>query len=227
MQIGLLSDVHANLPALEAVLDDLPADLDAIVCTGDIVGYSAWPAECVQLIRETCDVIVQGNHDREVDTPNPYPDNDMAQAGLEYAASELSAEQIDWLGDLPAGTTVFDNRLHVVHSHPENTDRYVTKSMYPQVSTYMDESTQILALGHTHTQAAVNMAKFDRHGWVVNPGSVGQPRDGNPKAAYAIVDLDSPLVQLHRVSYSIDEVKRAHEQTDLPEASATRLEKGI
>lgn len=226
MQVGLLSDIHANLPALEAVLDDLPGHLDALVCAGDIVGYSAWPTECLQVIRERCDVIVQGNHDREVDTTNPYPNNDMAQAGLKYAASELSAAQIDWLEELPPEATAFDNRLHVVHSHPENTDRYVPKGMFPEVSTYMDESTDILALGHTHQQAAVNMARFDRHGWVVNPGSVGQPRDGNPKAAYAIADLSQPMVELHRVAYPIDEVREAHTAAELPTASADRLSEG-
>jgi len=94
------------------------------------------------------------------------------------------------------------------------------------VGTYMSDATHILALGHTHRQAAVNMAKFSRHGWVVNPGSVGQPRDGNSTAAYAIVDLDTPLVELHRTEYPIEEVKRAHDDVGLPPKSAKRLEKG-
>ena len=227
MRIGLISDIHANLPALEAVLSDLPDDLEAIVCAGDIIGYSAWPTECIERIRETCDIIVRGNHDREVDTTNPYPDNKMAQAGLEYAGAELSSEQIKWLHELPKVSTAFDDRLLVTHSHPEMTDRYVTKRMFTQVSTYMSDSNQLLALGHTHLQAAVNMEKFDRHGWVVNPGSVGQPRDGNPKAAYAIVDLDMPLVELHRVSYPIKEVIEAHKEAGLPTEAATRLEEGV
>ena len=98
--------------------------------------------------------------------------------------------------------------------------------MFTSVGTYMSDTTQILALGHTHKQAAVNMAKFSRHGWVVNPGSVGQPRDRNPTAAYAIVNLDVPLVELHRTEYPIEEVQQAHEDIGLPKKSATRLEKG-
>lgn len=226
MRIGLISDIHSNLPALDAVLQSMPDDIDALVCAGDIVGYSAWPAECVDRIQETCDVIVQGNHDRDVRTPESYAQNEMAKAGLEYAQSELTAEQLSWLAELPASTHAFDDQLLVVHSHPENVDRYVSKAMFPSVSTYMNDSTQILVLGHTHKQAAVNMAKFSRHGWVVNPGSVGQPRDGNPTAAYAIVDLDLPMVELYRVEYPIREVQAAHKDVGLPSGSASRLKKG-
>ena len=225
MRVGLISDIHANLPALEAVLESMPDDLDGLVCLGDIVGYSAWPAECVDRIRKTCDVVVQGNHDRDLRQPDSYG-NEMARAGLEYAQSELTTEQMSWLAELPPSIHAFDDRLFVVHSHPENVDRYVSKGMFTSVGTYMSDATHILALGHTHRQAAVNMAKFSRHGWVVNPGSVGQPRDGNSTAAYAIVDLDTPLVELHRTEYPIEEVKRAHDDVGLPPKSAKRLEKG-
>ncbi len=150
----------------------------------------------------------------------------MARAGLEYAQSQLTTEQLSWLSELPASTRALDNRLYVVHSHPENVDRYVSKRMFPSVSTYMSDKTQVLALGHTHKQAAVNMAKFSRHGWVINPGSVGQPRDGNPMAAYAVIDLDGPSVELHRTKYPIEKVKQAHEAVGLPGKSAARLEKG-
>jgi putative phosphoesterase len=224
MRVGLLSDIHANLPALNAVLDDLPADLDAICCAGDIVGYSAWPAECVERVREVCDVVVRGNHDREVDNPDSYSGNEMARAGLKHAKAVLSAEQRSWVTELPPVTEAFDERLLLVHSHPENTDRYVSKGMFTSVGTHMSDQNRVLALGHTHQQAAINMARFDRHGWVVNPGSVGQPRDGNPKAAYAVVDLAAPTVDLHRVSYPIGEVKSAHEDVGLPREAADRLE---
>lgn len=226
MRVGLISDIHSNRPALEAVLESMPDDIDAVVCAGDIVGYSAWPAACVERIRETCDIVVQGNHDRDVRNPESYAQNEMAYAGLEYAQTQLSPEQMSWLSELPSSTHAFDDRLFVVHSHPENVDRYVSKGMFTSVGTYMSEETQVLALGHTHKQAAVNMAKFSRHGWVINPGSVGQPRDGNSKAAYAVIDLEVPIVELHRTEYPINEVKQAHEEVGLPSQSATRLEKG-
>ena len=211
MTIGLISDIHANLPALDAVLEAMSDDLDAIVCAGDIIGYSAWPAACVERVRETCDLVVQGNHDRDVTTPASYAHNEMAQAGLEHAKAELTAEQISWLSELPPIKRAFDGQLFVVHSHPENVDRNVDKSMFSSQRAYMDDNTQVLGVGHTHKQAAMNMARFDSQGWVVNPGSVGQPRDGNTTAAYALVDLDGPLVQLHRTKYDIERVQEAHE----------------
>lgn len=226
MKVGLISDIHANLPALTAVLEDMPSDLDAICCVGDIVGYSAWPAECVSRVREVCDVVVQGNHDRDIEDPESYGGNEMVQAGLQHANAELSADQLSWLAQLPPVTEAFDKQLLVAHSHPENTDRYVMKGMFTSVATYMTDSNQLLVLGHTHQQAAVNMAQFDRHGWVVNPGSVGQPRDGNPKAAYAIADLAQPMVELRRVSYPIADVQSAHRDAGLPKASAERLSDG-
>lgn len=226
MKIGLIADIHANLPALTAVLDDMPSDIDGLCCLGDIIGYYAWPAECVTRIREACDLVVQGNHDREVTNPDSYDGNHMAIAGLKHAQTELSADQIAWLTELPARTDAFEEQLLAVHSHPENIDRYVTKGMFTSVGTYMSELNQVLALGHTHQQAAVNMEKFDRNGWVVNPGSVGQPRDNNPNAAYAVADLTTPMVTLHRVAYPIGEVQSAHEAAGLPQAAASRLEEG-
>lgn len=227
MKVGLISDIHANLPALTAVLEDMPSDIDSICCLGDIVGYSAWPAECVMRVRDVCDIVVQGNHDRDIDDPEAYSGNEMAQAGLQHAKERLSAEQISWLSELPPMTEAFDDQLVLAHSHPENTDRYVMKGMFTSVATYMSERNQVLALGHTHQQAAVNMAQFDRHGWVINPGSVGQPRDGNPEAAYAIADLTQPMVELRRVAYPINEVQTAHQRTGLPQEAAQRLKNGV
>ncbi len=226
MYVALIADLHSNLPALDAVLNDIPSKTDAIVCLGDIIGYSAWPAECVERVRDSCDIVIQGNHDRDVQEDEWEEYNHQARAGLEYAQSQLNREQISWLAELPASTHAFDEQLFVVHSHPENVDRYVKKGMFPSVSTYMHDATQVLALGHNHLQAAVNMSRFDRHGWVLNPGSAGQPRDGNPAAAYALVDLEQPLVELHRVEYPIAEVEQAHEDVGLPEDTATRLRNG-
>lgn len=93
MKVGLISDVHANLPALEAVLEDVPA-VDTLVCVGDIVGYNPWPAECVETVREECHVVGAGNHDRTVEHSFHYEANPMAEAGLELAKQELSDDQL-------------------------------------------------------------------------------------------------------------------------------------
>src|SRR6056297_3432373 len=110
MKVGLISDVHANLPALEAVLDDMPA-VDRIVCAGDVIGYNPWPAECVERVRDVAAMTVRGNHDRTVETPERYRANRMAEAGLEHAKESLSADQRAWLDGLPRAETFAGDRF--------------------------------------------------------------------------------------------------------------------
>lgn len=225
MRIGLLSDIHANLPALEAVLEDMPT-VETIVCAGDVVRYNAWPRACVDRIRDVCDLVVQGNHDREVQSPKIYNQNEMAAAGLRYAREQLSKEQLEWLEQLPSTASLADNSVEVVHSHPENQDQYVHSGSFPSVSTHMSDEAVALVLGHTHEQAAVDMSRFDRHGFVINPGSVGQPRDGDPRAAYALLETAEPTIELRRVTYDIDRVITKTETEGLPVKAAMRLLEG-
>ncbi len=221
MRIALLSDVHGNRPALEAVLDDIDDDaLDATVCAGDVVGYGPWPSECVERVRETCSVVVQGNHDRTVETPAEYSHNDMAMRGLEYAKRELSDEQREWLAELPPRTTIARGRVRLVHSHPDpdQLGRYVRPRAFPEMRPYLDDHDG-LVLGHTHLQ---HRAKVDGK-LIVNPGSVGQPRDGDPDAAYAVLDVEEATVELRRVEYDVDRVIKRVEEEGLPRRIGTRL----
>lgn len=217
MEIGLISDVHGNLPALETVLSDMPA-VDTIVCVGDVVGYNPWPAACVERVRDVASITVQGNHDRTVRTPEKYRANRMAHAGLEYALEELSEEQLAWLDGLPRKATVGDDRLLIVHDHPEVQDRYVMPHMFSSLWSHVDEYDG-LALGHTHVQHT----EVDGDRALVNPGSVGQPRDEDPRAAYAVLDTDTASVDLHRVEYDIDRVIEKVEAVGLPKEIGTRL----
>jgi predicted phosphodiesterase len=100
MRLGVISDVHANLLALEAVLEDMP-DVDVLICLGDVVGYNPFPAECVDLVWEECDLALQGNHDREIENPERYRGNKGAYAGLKLASKELSSQEIEYLQSLP------------------------------------------------------------------------------------------------------------------------------
>lgn len=221
MRIALLSDVHGNLPALEAVLDDLDRDaVDATVCAGDVVGYGPWPSACVERVREACSVVVQGNHDRTVETPAEYSHNEMAMRGLEHAQRELSEEQREWLAALPPRTTVGRGRVRLVHSHPDpdQLGRYVRPREFTGLRPYLDEY-DALVLGHTHLQ---HEARVDGR-LVVNPGSVGQPRDRDPRAAYAVLDVDELEVDLRRVEYDVDRVIQHVEEVGLPERIGTRL----
>jgi len=118
MRVGLISDIHANLPALEAVLDDMPP-VDDIICAGDVVGYNPWPRECLEDVRAVSSLVVQGNHDRNVETPHRYEDNEMAHAGLELAQKERTSEQREWLAELPLRTEFVEGAYRVAHSHPD------------------------------------------------------------------------------------------------------------
>ena len=220
MRVGLLSDIHANLPALESVLDDI-GDVDATICAGDVVGYNPWPRECLERIRSIADVVVQGNHDRTVETPERYAHNRMAFAGLEHARAELSDEQLSWLASLPPRTE-FDG-YRIVHSHPdpERLGTYVRPAQFPEMRPYLDAHDGIV-LGHTHVQ---HEATIDGR-LIVNPGSVGQPRDRDPRAAYGVLDTDAGTVELRRVEYDVSRVQAKIRELGLPDRTATRLESG-
>lgn len=222
MKVGLLSDVHANLPALDAVIDDMPA-VDRIVCAGDVIGYNPWPAACVERVREVAGATVRGNHDRTVETPARYRANRMAEAGLEHAKATLSDEQLDWLRGLSRTETFGGERYLLVHSHPaaDREDAYVYPEEFSNLDRHLDDYDGIV-LGHTHVQGMRSVGD----GIVVNPGSVGQPRDGDPGAAYAVLDTQRGEVELRRVRYDIDRVSEAAAKAGLPERTAARLYKG-
>jgi putative phosphoesterase len=220
MRVGIVSDVHANLPALEAVLDDMPA-VDEIVCGGDVVGYNPWPRACLERIRELATTTVQGNHDRTVETPERYAANRMAEAGLEHANGKLSEEQLEWLAALPHTATFGDDRYLLVHSHPDRRGEYVYPRQFPELRPYVD-GYDGLVIGHTHVQ---HEARVDDR-LILNPGSVGQPRDGDPRAAYAVLDTETNGVDLRRVEYDVESAHREILASGLPERTGERLSEG-
>jgi putative phosphoesterase len=229
VQLGLLSDIHGNQIALEAVLDDMPP-VDGFVCAGDVVGYNPWPAECVAAVRERAIPTVQGNHDRAVAADAAPGFNAMARAGVEHARGALDDEAIAWLGALPERRTVADGRVAVVHGHPDDPDHYTRPrefagGLIDSAADRLgvdDADLDALVLGHTHVQ---HHGVFPE-GVVVNPGSVGQPRDGDPRAAYAILEVDERTVEKRRVEYDTDAVAAAVAAAGLPEQIGSRLAEG-
>jgi putative phosphoesterase len=218
MRLGVVSDVHANRVALEAVFEDMPR-VDQLVCAGDVVGYNPWPAECVAFVRDRSIPTVMGNHDRAVARDTGFRFNAQAKAGVEYARDELDGGGLAWLGGRPDSLTVADERVKVVHGHPADPDRYT----YPEeFSPRMLDDEDLLITGHTHVQGH----RTFEEGVVMNPGSVGQPRDGDPRAAYAVVDLDSLTVEERRVEYDVDAVVDAIEANGLPPGIGRRLYDG-
>ncbi|AAG20468.1 metallophosphoesterase family protein [Halobacterium salinarum] len=226
MRIGVVSDIHSNLVALEAVLADMPA-VDQLVCAGDVVGYNPWPAACVDTLRERGVPTVMGNHDRMVATGQNFQGNGMAQAGIEHAVEELHDVQRTWIENRPAEQRLADGRVRVIHDHPEFRDKYTYPDEFEPslLGRGTDDDTPIedvLILGHTHVQHHETYAA----GIVMNPGSVGQPRDEDPRAAYAVVDVDDLSVTEHRVEYDIDAVQAAVSDAGLPARTADRLASG-
>ncbi|MFB6202476.1 MAG: metallophosphoesterase [Halorhabdus sp.] len=224
MRLGVISDIHGNRIALEAVLDDMP-DVDRLVCAGDVVGYNPWPAECVEMVRERSIPTVMGNHDRAVARGTGFRFNAMASAGVDYGRERLDDDALSWLDDLPAERLVADGRVKLVHGHPDDPDRYT----YPdEFSPRMLGDEDLLVTGHTHVQGH----RVFEEGVVMNPGSVGQPRDNDPRAGYAVVDLtdgsggDAVSVEERRVEYDIDAVVDAVREAGLPERIGTRLYEG-
>jgi len=218
MRIGAIADVHGNLVALERVLEDLPP-VDRVVCAGDVVGYGPWPGECVDRLREESIPTVCGNHDRAVRSGTGFRSGGMAAAGAEYAREHCTAAHLEWLQSLPDERRACDDRVTVVHGHPDDPDRYTYPDLY---SPALLDDEDVLVMGHTHVQG---YEQFE-DGIVVNPGSVGQPRDGDPGAAYSVVDLDRRTVTEHRVAYDVERVQRAVRAAGLPAAVGERLEKG-
>ncbi|RCU47131.1 metallophosphoesterase [Haloplanus salinus] len=224
MRLGVISDVHGNRVALEAVLDDLP-DVDRLVCAGDVVGYNPWPADCVAAMRDRSIPTVMGNHDRAVAGETPFRFNSIAAAGVDYARERLDDDGLAWLADLPSERAVAGGRVKLVHGHPDDPDRYT----YPEeFSARMLQGEDLLVTGHTHVQGH----RVFEDGVVMNPGSVGQPRDGDPKSGYAVVELsegsggDAVTVEERRVAYDVDEVVTAVEEAGLPARIGTRLYEG-
>jgi len=224
MRLGVISDVHGNRVALEAVFNDMP-DVDRLVCAGDVVGYNPWPTDCVAAVRERSVPTVMGNHDRAVAGETPFRFNSMAAAGVDYAREQLADDALAWLADLPPERTVADGRVKLVHGHPDDPDRYT----YPEeFSPRMLRGEDLLITGHTHVQGH---RVFDE-GVVMNPGSVGQPRDSDPKAGYAVVELgdgsggDAVRIEERRVAYDVDVVIETVEDAGLPTRIGTRLLEG-
>jgi len=231
MKVGVLSDIHGNRIALAAVLQDMPA-VDRLVCAGDVVGYNPWHADCVDAVRGQSDSLpdgvpwpkaevptVMGNHDRAVAATTPFAFNGMAQAGVEHAREQLSEDQLDWLAGLPEERRVCDDRVKLVHGHPDDPDHYT----YPEeFGPELVGDEEVLVMGHTHRQ----YHEVYDDGIAMNPGSVGQPRDGDHRAGYAVLDLDDMRVNERRVEYSTDDVIQAVEDAGLPREIGFRLTQG-
>jgi predicted phosphodiesterase len=158
-----------------------------------------------------------------VETPNRYSMNRMAHEGLKLASDALDTEQRTWLRERPRTVELANDRVLMVHDHPEHVDQYVRPHSFPKMRPYLDDYDACI-LGHTHVQ---HQATIDGR-LVLNPGSVGQPRDEDPRAAYAVVDTaPTPMeAHCHRVEYDVAAAQAACREAGLPDRTAERLSKG-
>ncbi|HUG06307.1 MAG TPA: metallophosphoesterase family protein [Candidatus Limnocylindria bacterium] len=239
MRVGLLSDIHANLVALEAVLGAL-GKVDALWVTGDTVGYGPDPSETLALLRERGAVLVQGNHDRAVATGEGLElFHDRAGIAARLHAEWLSAAERDALAELPTVRSV--DRFTLCHgSLRDPLWEYVTSPRAAE-ATFAVAPTPFCCNGHTHVPALFrelpagvrliqpepDRAYLLSDRTLINSGSVGQPRDGDPRAAYAVLDTEAGTVGFYRASYQIDETQRRIRARGLPEMFADRLAFGV
>jgi len=240
----LISDIHGNLQALDAVLDDAASvGYDAVLCLGDLVGYGADPAAVIEKVMALQPVaIVRGNHDKVcagIEPPTLF--NDAARLSAEWTYSTLSAEERQVLADLPKGPTVVDDALEICHGSPFDEDHYVFSNQDADRSIHA-AATRLCFFGHTHLPAVFSSSddpvihhrgapdgelQLPESGpALINVGSVGQPRDGDPRAAYGVVDLKRGTISLRRVPYDIQAAQRRIRDAGLPAWLATRLERG-
>ena len=240
MRIAVLSDIHANLTALDAVLAAL-ADVDAVWHLGDVVGYGPDPDGVVDRLREVGASGVRGNHDaaavggNEIDWFNPD-----ARRAMEWTRGAIAARTVGWLKDLPQTARLEDATL--VHGSPrEPTWEYVTSVPVARANLAVLE-TRLGLHGHTHLPVAFveedgrlevvspgNGSVLELRGRtaLVNPGSVGQPRDGDPRSSHLILDTDRDTVTWHRTAYDIAATQAAMRAAGLPESLAGRLGLGL
>jgi diadenosine tetraphosphatase ApaH/serine/threonine PP2A family protein phosphatase len=232
MLIRVISDVHSNLPALESVLSDR-AGLEAhvTVCLGDIVGYGSDPTECIHLVRDVCNAVVSGNHDSGVAgrTPRSHFNRAGAEA-VDWTCGVIGPEELDWLTGLPTHAEL--EGIFLCHSDPAMPEgwRYIL-TRGAAVNALEALPGRISMIGHTHLPGvwySGGVFSETESGLLAGPllincGSVGQPRDGDPRAAYLLVDTSARTWRHVRVTYDIEAAAAGIRRAGLPEMLADRL----
>ncbi len=240
MRFGVISDIHSNLIALDAVLDSM-GSVDQYWCLGDVVGYGPEPNECIERLLELDHVAVVGNHDAAaIGAASPRLFNGEARRAVEWTARVLTKESAEYLRSLPE--QMEHDQVLLVHGSPRDPIWEYVTSRGQAADAFAASEVQYLFVGHTHiplvfvqdSQGKVLSGapeddltlRLGSERLLINPGSVGQPRDGDPRAAYAIVDSDRMLVEFHRVEYDVEEAQRRMKTMGASEWLTSRLAYG-
>jgi putative phosphoesterase len=247
MKIALLSDIHANLPAFEAVLEDLEKQQpDAIYCLGDLVGYNVWPNQVIGLVRKHGIATIAGNHDLKV-SKIFAPEGECSKGeNSEYAYKLVGNKESDYLLTLPRHLRLEfqlnDQQLHMllVHGSPRSMNEYLLQELSEQyvLELVKEFKADILCFGHSHKpyHRVINSGEngIDHFHHLINTGSVGKPKDGDARACYVLITIDQTAgikiqdavqVEFLRVDYDVEKAAQAIELSLLPNAFADNLRK--
>jgi diadenosine tetraphosphatase ApaH/serine/threonine PP2A family protein phosphatase len=241
MRCAILADIHGNLDAFEAVMRDIAdrGGVDELLCLGDVVGYGPEPSACIALLRRHPHICVAGNHDwaaiGKLDTADFNPD---AAEACKWTAEQLSAEDVAYLGSLPL--TVTRGEFTVAHGSPRDPLFEYILNPIGALMNFEHFGTMCCFVGHSHVPAVYTDSGGRCSGsllppaltlgagrLIVNPGSVGQPRDGDPRAAYAIYDGAERVIYSYRIPYDIAAVQKKMIASGLPEFLSLRLSEGL
>jgi len=247
MRYLILSDIHSNYEALRAVLVSSKGDYDEIVCCGDLVGYGPDPDLVTDWVRENVGRVVRGNHDRAcsgLDSADQF--NEAARLAAYWNQNHLSQQNMIYLQTLPAGPMEIDEQFDILHGSPRDEDEYVTASV-EATECFPFLKHVVTFFGHTHLQGGflrttrgnvlllpMGVARESAfrllevqpgESYYLNPGSVGQPRDRDPRAAFAIFDTKG-YIEYRRVPYDVETTIRKMQEAGLPEFLAYRLSVG-
>lgn len=238
MKYAIISDIHSNLEALLAVLRDRElSNTDEIISLGDAVGYGASPNECIQLLIDKSVTSIIGNHDKvAAELEEPYNFNPVAREAVLWTRGMLSNENKEYIKSLPI-TRDFGSFI-AVHGAVSSPDKYITGRFEAEPEYILMEDARVCFFGHTHVPAvysskndyeyfpAAKLTLNHETKYLINPGSVGQPRDNDPRAAYIIYDTNEGTIEYKRVSYDIAVAKRKIMDAGLPEVLSERLSYG-
>ncbi len=246
MRYLVISDIHANLEAYEAVMAEAaPLGCERVLVLGDLVGYGADPnAICDRVRALQPHALIRGNHDKVgsgVESPEGF--NAVARSAIRWTHDQLSPGNREWLAALPAGPIAVDDLIEICHGTPFDEDSYVFDDL-DALRAMHSARRPVCLFGHTHVQVGHYLSKEqfglatadeqrpltipldEANRYLINPGSVGQPRDGDPRAGFATVDTAAREITLYRVEYPIAQAQARIIAEGLPEVLAQRLALG-
>lgn len=241
MKLALISDLHSNLEALTAVLQDIEKQqVDRIHCLGDVIGYGSDPAACLELVKNNCEIKLMGNHEYVVlDLVSTEHYNDAARISARWTKEQLTDYELSIIADFEMQRALDDVLL--VHASPNEPDQWyyvLVPGAAREAFSHLNE--RICFFGHTHVPQIYIEREEDlprcrmghtfhpdkENRYLINVGSVGQPRDNDPRACYVTFDTDAYEVMYHRVEYDIETTQGKMSQANLPEMLINRLSVG-